>query len=67
MDHDHSCCEAPSGRRTKLCGACNRGVLCQNCNFMIGQAGDDPDRLVAGAAYLLQYTDMLQRMIPTAG
>lgn len=32
-----------------------RGLLCQNCNFMIGHARDDPARLRAAAAYLESY------------
>jgi len=31
VDHDHACC---SGQRT--CGQCNRGIVCQRCNLMIG-------------------------------
>jgi len=30
-----------------------RGLLCTNCNRMIGHAGDSPDRLVRAAAYLI--------------
>lgn len=29
-----------------------RGLLCTNCNRMVGHAGDDPARMMAGAAYL---------------
>lgn len=55
-------------RRCKICGRdislskvatdhCHktkkfRGILCQACNFMLGNAADNPDRLRAGAAYL---------------
>jgi len=46
VDHDHSCC---SGERT--CGACIRGLACDNCNWGIGRFNDDPAlmRRVAGA------------------
>jgi hypothetical protein len=30
-----------------------RGLLCTNCNRMIGHAADSPDRLIAAADYLM--------------
>jgi Recombination endonuclease VII len=47
VDHDHSCC---AGARS--CGKCVRGILCVNCNAMLGRAKDDPERLRSGAEYL---------------
>lgn len=47
VDHDHHCCP-----RGKACGKCLRGLLCGNCNTMIGLAGEDPDRLIVAAEYL---------------
>ena len=47
VDHDHSCC--PTGRS---CGKCVRGILCSDCNSMLGMARDDPARLRFGVEYL---------------
>lgn len=47
VDHDRRCCP-----RSGSCGRCVRGLLCQNCNLMIGHAKDDQARLRAGADYL---------------
>ena len=54
-DHDHSCCP---GQRS--CGKCLRGLLCGGCNTGIGQFGDDPERLMAAATYLLGFKDVLR-------
>lgn len=50
VDHDHACCPGPTS-----CGRCIRGLLCLDCNLMIGQGRDDPETLEAGAAYLRAY------------
>jgi hypothetical protein len=34
------------------CGNCIRGLLCQDCNFILGLAKDSTDRLLAAAKYL---------------
>jgi hypothetical protein len=52
IDHDRSCCGAQGS-----CGKCLRGILCAKCNLGVGQFDDDPDRLLAAAAYVLQWVD----------
>ena len=36
VDHDHACCSGISS-----CGKCIRGLLCSNCNRVLGQVNDD--------------------------
>lgn len=40
VDHDHACC--PKG---KSCAFCRRGLACDRCNKLVGQAGDNPELL----------------------
>jgi hypothetical protein len=51
VDHDHNCCS-----ENKCCGECNRGLLCNNCNTMLGHAKDDIDRLLEAVAYLRRWS-----------
>lgn len=50
VDHDHDCC--PGGTS---CGECVRDILCYKCNTFLGMAGDDPERMEAGAAYVRRH------------
>jgi len=47
IDHDHGCCPGE-----KTCGKCIRGLLCGNCNTMLGMAKDNPDTLRRALIYL---------------
>lgn len=51
VDHDHSCCGWSAASRA-LCGRCNRGLLCSNCNVMLGMAGDSTVALHRAIRYL---------------
>lgn len=46
VDHDHS-----TGAVRKL--------LCSNCNFAIGHLGDDVERVMSAAAYLIEHQPIL--------
>ena len=35
VDHDHSCC-GHNVYKKPACGRCNRGLLCQPCNILLG-------------------------------
>lgn len=48
VDHDHKCCSDPG----KSCGACVRGLLCTQCNIMLGMAGDNVEILKSAIKYL---------------
>lgn len=47
IDHDHSCC--PKGQS---CGECLRGLICNECNRLLGMVGDSIERLEALVSYL---------------
>lgn len=50
VDHDHNCC---AGERA--CTKCVRGLLCRECNFMLGNAKENVDTLEGAANYLRLY------------
>ncbi len=35
-----------------------RGLLCSNCNFAVGELGDDPARCASAAAYLIRTREL---------
>lgn len=45
LDHDHSCCRDG-------CPICFRGILCTQCNTLLGYGYDNPEILEAAAEYL---------------
>lgn len=47
IDHDHSCCPT-----TQTCGNCIRGLLCRNCNLMVGHAKDNTETLKKAVEYI---------------
>lgn len=50
VDHDHSCCPG-----IKCCGKCVRGLICRNCNTVLGHAKDRTDVLYKAIQYLETY------------
>ncbi len=57
IDHDHKCCP---GRKT--CGKCIRGLLCGQCNTLLGLANDDSERLKRAAEYLVKYQNEIRSL-----
>lgn len=53
VDHDHACC--PGSKNGKTCGECRRGILCEDCNHMIGKAKDSINTLRSAIKYLESY------------
>ena len=47
IDHDHACCPTDTS-----CGKCIRGLLCRDCNLMLGHSKDNLDTLKKAVEYL---------------
>jgi hypothetical protein len=47
VDHNHSCCQGKTS-----CGKCVRGILCPECNMMIGLSKDSVETLKHAIIYL---------------
>ena len=52
IDHDHSCCPGKTS-----CGECIRGLLCNQCNSMLGFAQDKSEILKLGAEYIKKFVN----------
>lgn len=50
VDHDHRCCSGATS-----CGKCIRGLLCQPCNLILGNANDNIKTLKQLIGYLIKY------------
>lgn len=47
VDHNHKCCPGK-----KSCGKCIRGLLCDNCNHMLGLGKDSPEIFTKAIEYI---------------
>lgn len=47
IDHDHECCP-----KIPTCGTCNRGIICGNCNGVLGMMADDVRTMESAVTYL---------------
>jgi hypothetical protein len=52
VDHDHKCCPGE-----KSCGKCIRGLLCQPCNLILGNAQDNIKTLQRLIKYLRKWNN----------
>ena len=52
QDHDHNCCV-----KNTSCEKCRRGILCRDCNLMLGFAKDNIEVLKEAAKYLETYVN----------
>ena len=52
IDHDHKCCSERAA-----CDKCRRGLLCTNCNTLLGSAHDSVEILEASILYLESFEE----------
>lgn len=50
IDHDHACCP----NKMESCGQCIRGLLCEDCNRVLGMFNDKVARFEAAIDYLME-------------
>lgn len=56
VDHDHSCCGHNLYRKPS-CGNCNRGLLCQPCNILLGYVEGRVHLVEEALHYLKNYEE----------
>jgi hypothetical protein len=56
LDHDHKCCPINTS-----CEKCRRGILCRDCNLMLGFAKDNIETLKKSIEYLEAYNDIREK------
>lgn len=52
VDHDHACCNG-----YKSCGKCVRGLVCFNCNSVLGHSKESVPLLLSAVRYIEKYRD----------
>lgn len=57
IDHDHACCPGIGS-----CGECVRGLLCHDCNILLGMAKDSADRLDQVKKYLITNSKTVRKL-----
>lgn len=55
IDHDQTCCPPRTA-----CDKCRRGLLCTNCNTLIGSAHESVEVLEAAISYVKKYHTLMQ-------
>lgn len=59
VDHDHMCCPGPTS-----CGKCVRGLMCSDCNRILGHFRDDAVAFERMAAYLREWPSVRAGIVP---
>jgi len=57
LDHDHECCPSNTS-----CEKCRRGILCRDCNLMLGFAKDNIETLKKSIEYLEMYNNTREKV-----